>query len=99
MRGAPTRMNSSTAISAAVIAAALLGGCERPRSPAVRIAVGGAEQMIYLPATLAQQLGFYEAEGVREDFETLAAGGAKALQALLGGSGEVVCGCYDHTLP
>jgi NitT/TauT family transport system substrate-binding protein len=54
--------------------------------------------MIYLPATLAQQLGFYEAEGVRVDLENLAGGGAKALQALLGGSAEVVCGFYDHTL-
>src|SRR6476620_9695557 len=87
-------MNSSTAISAALLL--LVTGCGR-REPEIRIAVGGAEQLVYLPTTLAQQLGFYEAEGVRVKLESFP-GGAKALQALLGGSADVVSGFYDHTL-
>src|SRR5437899_13054152 len=89
-------MNSSRAGSAAAILL-LLAGCGRREASEIRLAVGGAEQLIYLPVTLAQQLGFYEAEGLRvriEDFP----GGAKALQALLSGSADVVCGFYEHTL-
>jgi len=88
-------MNSSTAISIALLV--LLTGCARRQAPEIRIAVGGAEQIVYLPTTLAQQLGFYEAEGVRVKLESFP-GGAKSLQALLGGSADVVSGFYDHTL-
>src|SRR6476660_4116518 len=91
----PTLMNSSTAISAALLL--WLNGCASRQTPEVRIAVGGAEQLVYLPTTLAQQLGFYEAEGVRVKLENFP-GGAKALQSLLGGSADVVSGFYDHTL-
>ena len=50
-------MNSSTAISAALLL--LLTGCASRQAPEIRIAVGGAEQLVYLPTTLAQQLGFW----------------------------------------
>jgi NitT/TauT family transport system substrate-binding protein len=63
----------------------------------VRIAIGGQTQLVYLPTTLAQELGFYREEGLDvelQDFE----GGAKALQALVGGSADVVSGFYDHTI-
>ena len=53
--------------------------------------------MIYLPTTLAQELGFYREEGLDVELQDLA-GGAKALQALLGGSADVVSGFYDHTI-
>jgi NitT/TauT family transport system substrate-binding protein len=63
----------------------------------VRIAIGGQAQLIYLPATLAQELGFYKDAGLNVrllDFP----GGAKALEALMGGSTDVVCGFFDHTI-
>src|SRR2546426_11618477 len=68
------RMNFSVALG--VVLAVVLGlpGCGRRDTEEVRIAIGGAEQMIYLPATLAQQLGYYEAEGVRVRVENLAGG-------------------------
>jgi NitT/TauT family transport system substrate-binding protein len=59
--------------------------------------VGGQTQLIYLPATLAQELGFYRDEGLDVELQDHA-GGAKALQALVGGSADVVCGFYDHTI-
>jgi NitT/TauT family transport system substrate-binding protein len=72
-----------------------------PRSashrPTVRISVGGQGQFLYLPTTLAQQLGFYRDEGVDVTIEDFA-GGSKALEALVGGSADVVCGFYDHTI-
>jgi NitT/TauT family transport system substrate-binding protein len=61
------------------------------------MAVGGRAQFIYLPATLAVELGFAHDEGLNvtlQDFE----GGSKSLESLLGGSSDVVCGFYDHTI-
>jgi NitT/TauT family transport system substrate-binding protein len=75
----------------------LLAGCGGHKAPEVRIAIGGQAQLIYLPATLAQELGFYKDTGLNVtllDFP----GGAKALEALMGGSTDVVCGFYDHTI-
>jgi NitT/TauT family transport system substrate-binding protein len=63
----------------------------------VRIAVGGQNQMVYLPTTLAQELGFYREEGIDAELQDFA-GGAKSLQALVGGSADVVSGFFDHTI-
>jgi NitT/TauT family transport system substrate-binding protein len=76
-----------------------ISSCASTESTAtrVRIAIGGQTLMVYLPTTLAQELGFYKAEGLDvelQDFE----GGAKALQAVVGGSADVVSGFYDHTI-
>ena len=78
---------------------ALLAGCGRNGSGGreVRLAVGGQAQLVYLPATLAAQLGYYCEAGLNvaiQDFP----GGAKSLEALLGGSVDVVSGFYDHTI-
>ena len=67
------------------------------RTRHVRIAIGGQNQMVYLPTTLAQELGFYREEGIDAELQDFA-GGAKALQALVGGSADVVSGFYDHTI-
>jgi len=75
----------------------LLAGCSGRKEAGVRIAIGGQAQLIYLPATLAQELGFYKEAGLDVtllDFP----GGAKSLEALMGGSTDVVCGFYDHTI-
>jgi NitT/TauT family transport system substrate-binding protein len=65
--------------------------------PRVRLAVGGQNQLVYLPTTLAQELGFYREEGLDIELQDHA-GGAKALQSLIGGSSDVVSGFYDHTI-
>ncbi len=73
-------------------------GCGSSRDEgSVRIAVGGQAQLVYLPTTLAQELGCYEQEGLRVTLQDFP-GGAKALEALLGGSADVVSGFYDHTI-
>jgi NitT/TauT family transport system substrate-binding protein len=78
---------------------ALAAACARkdPGRPHVRLAVGGQAQMVYLPTTLAQELGFYREEGIDVELQDFP-GGAKALQALVGGSADVVSGFYDHTI-
>jgi NitT/TauT family transport system substrate-binding protein len=68
-----------------------------PAATHVRIAIGGQNQLLYLPTTLAQQLGYYRAEGLDVELQDFA-GGSKALQALVGGSADVVSGFYDHTI-
>jgi NitT/TauT family transport system substrate-binding protein len=76
----------------------LLAGCASgPPREKVRLAVGGAAQIVYLPTTLAQQLGYYAEEGVEVEFQDYP-GGAKALQSMMGGSADVVSGFYDHTI-
>lgn len=53
--------------------------------------------MVYLATTLAQELGFYRDQGVEVELQDFQ-GGSKALQALIGGSADVVSGYYDHTI-
>ncbi|GAC1408999.1 MAG: ABC transporter substrate-binding protein [Burkholderiaceae bacterium] len=67
---------------------------EKPR---VSIAVGGKNLLYYLPLTIAEQLGYFRDEGLQVEISDFA-GGAKALQALIGGSADVVSGAYEHTI-
>jgi NitT/TauT family transport system substrate-binding protein len=84
------------ALVAFVVIAACAPRDENAR-PRVRLAIGGQNQMVYLPTTLARELGFYEEEGLDVELQDFA-GGSKALQALIGGSSDVVSGFYDHTI-
>lgn len=63
----------------------------------VVIGVGGQTLLTYLPTTLAQELGYYEEEGVEVELQDLQ-GGSKALTAMLGGSTDVTSGYYEHTI-
>ena len=74
-----------------------LAGCARKQTDSVRIAIGGQAQLIYLATTLADELGYYRDAGVAVSLIDFP-GGAKALEAVLGGSADVVCGFYDHTI-
>jgi NitT/TauT family transport system substrate-binding protein len=53
--------------------------------------------LVYLPTTLAERLGYYRDEGLNVELQDFP-GGAKALEALLGGSADVVSGFFDHTI-
>ena len=63
----------------------------------VAIAVGGKNLFYYLPLTIAEQLGYFKAEGLEVEISDFA-GGSKALQALIGGSADVVSGAFEHTI-
>ena len=84
-------------IVGAVLAALAGSGSAQVETPRLALAVGGQPLYIYLPLTLAQQLGYFKEAGVDLDIADVA-GGAKALEALLGGSAGVVCGFIDHTI-
>jgi NitT/TauT family transport system substrate-binding protein len=84
-------------ISAAAIAAPALLHAQALEKPKTTIAVGGKNLLYYLPLTIAEQLGYFKAEGLDitvVDF----AGGARALQAVVGGSADVVSGAFEHTV-
>lgn len=63
----------------------------------VSIAVGGKAAFYYLPLTIAEQLGYFKAEGLEVEISDFA-GGSRALQAVVGGSADVVSGAYEHTI-
>ena len=61
----------------------------------VTIAVGGGACLCYLPTMLAEQLGEYKKAGL--DVEVVDfKGGSQSLQAVMGGSADVVSGYFDH---
>jgi NitT/TauT family transport system substrate-binding protein len=63
----------------------------------LQIGVGGKPLFYYLPLTIAERNGYFKAEGL--DVEILDfPGGARALQALIGGSVDVVSGAFEHTI-
>jgi len=56
-----------------------------------------ASRLYYLPLTVTEAKGFFKEEGLNvtiQDFQ----GGSKSLQALMGGSVDVVTGAYEHTI-
>ncbi|EJL88092.1 ABC-type nitrate/sulfonate/bicarbonate transport system, periplasmic component [Herbaspirillum sp. CF444] len=65
--------------------------------PKISIAVGGKNLIYHLPLTIAEQLGYFKNEGLQVEISDFA-GGAKALQAMVGGSADVVSGAYEHTI-
>jgi len=65
--------------------------------PKLTIAVGGKNLLYYLPLTIAESLGYFKAEGLEVTIVDFA-GGSRALQAVVGGSADVVSGAFEHTL-
>ena len=63
----------------------------------IRIMVGGVEKQIYLPAKLAEQLGYFKDEGLDVELLTEPAG-VSAEDELLAGAVQAVVGFYDHTI-
>jgi NitT/TauT family transport system substrate-binding protein len=63
----------------------------------VTLGVGGKTSLYYLPLTICERLGYFKEQGLDvtvNDFR----GGAQSLQALVGGSVDVVTGAYEHTI-
>lgn len=72
-------------------------GHRGPEKEKVMLAVGGKVGILYLPLTVVERKGFFKEEGLKVEIQDVQ-GGAKALQALIGGSADVVMGGYDHTI-
>ena len=63
----------------------------------MHLGVGGKTSLYYLPLTVTERLGYFKEAGLDVEISDFQ-GGAKSLQALMGGSVEVVTGSYDHTI-
>ncbi len=70
------------------------GKIEKPK---VSLAVGGKAAFYYLPLTIAERLGYFKDEGLEPEISDFA-GGSKALQAVVGGSADVVSGAWENTI-
>jgi len=84
-------------LGATALAAPALLGAQSVERPRLTIAVGGKNLLYYLPLTIAESLGYFKAEGLDVTIVDFA-GGSKALQAVVGGSADVVSGAFEHTL-
>jgi NitT/TauT family transport system substrate-binding protein len=80
-----------------VLSAVTLVATAAPEKREITIAVGGKAALYYLPLTIAERLGYFRDEGLSVEILDFP-GGAKSLQAMVGGSADVVSGGYDHTI-
>ena len=91
------RMIRALAALLAGIAIAAGAGAQAPEKKKITIAVGGKTLFYYLPLTVAERKGYFKDEGLEVEIPDFA-GGARALQALVGGSADMVSGAYEHTI-
>ncbi|MER7154170.1 ABC transporter substrate-binding protein [Streptomyces lydicus] len=99
-----THLKLVTATAATMLALTTLtacggssGGAADAKDGKVKIMVGGLDKVIYLPARLTQQLGYFEDEGLHVTLLTEPAG-VQATTSLISGDVQGVVGFYDHTL-
>jgi NitT/TauT family transport system substrate-binding protein len=99
-------VRKTLAVAGAMVAAAALaagcggnngGGSTAGGTTTVKLMVGGLDKQIYLPAMLAQRLGYYKEQGLKVELSDEPAG-VEAADQLLAGKVDGVIGFYDHTL-
>ena len=89
------KTNKHAMLTASALAATLMIAGPVSAADKVSIMVGGYEKQIYLPAKLAEGLGYFKAEGL--DVELLNEGaGVDAENEMLAGAVQGVVGFYDH---
>ena len=93
----PTRRATLGLLAGAALAAGGPARAQTLEKTAVKLGVGGKALLYYLPLTIAERKGFFTEQGLDVEINDFA-GGAKSLQALVGGSVDVVTGAYEHTI-
>ena len=83
--------------AAAAIATAGPAFSQTLEKKSVTLGVGGKALLYYLPLTIAERKGYFKEQGLDVEISDFA-GGARSLQALVGGSIDVVTGAYEHTI-
>src|ERR1700716_113631 len=79
------------------LSAAIFAAQAQIEKPEVHIAVGGKTALYYLPLTITERLGYFKDEGLTVRISDFA-GGTRSLEAVVGGSADVVAGAYEHTI-
>jgi NitT/TauT family transport system substrate-binding protein len=90
------RILKLAAIAIALISAAA-ANAQALEKKSLTLAVGGKNLFYYLPLTIAERKGYFKSEGLEVEIVDFP-GGAKALQAMVGGSADIVSGAYEHTI-
>src|SRR5918997_2950271 len=80
------------------LALAALAQAQQIEKRDVHIAVGGKSALYYLPLVLTERLGYFKDEGLTNFRISDFAGGTRSLEAVVGGSADVVSGAYEHTI-
>jgi len=73
------------------------GGAEGASNEKIAIMVGGLEKLIYLPAELAERLGYFRDAGLNVELMSTPSG-VEAENELLAGAVQGTVGFYDHTI-
>jgi sulfonate transport system substrate-binding protein len=89
------KIAAAFAIAVGVLAPSLSASAQTAQT--VSVAIGGRGLVTYLPLTLADQLGYFKDAGINVQINDFA-GGAKSIEALVGGSADIAIGAYEHTL-
>jgi len=79
-----------------LLALALLAGPAAAGEP-ITLMVGGIDKIIYLPVKLAEQLGYFQDEGLEVQLRSEYSGG-QGVDELLVGAAQGVVGFYDHVI-
>ena len=98
----PTKLSrrtfaAGTALGAASLALPTLRAQNKLEKSKIALAVGGKAAFYYLPLTISEQLGFFKAGGLDVEISDFAEG-ARALQAVVGGSADICSGAFEHTI-
>jgi NitT/TauT family transport system substrate-binding protein len=91
------RLLKSAAAFAAALFLAASAHAQSPERKDVKLGVGGANSLYYLPLALADKLGYFKEQGLNVEINDFK-GGSQSLNALVAGSADVVTGAYEHTL-
>jgi NitT/TauT family transport system substrate-binding protein len=70
---------------------------QAPERKDIKLGVGGAPALYYLPLAVTERLGYFKEQGLNVEISDFK-GGSQSLTALVGGSANVVTGAYEHTI-
>ena len=88
-------------VAAAILAAGFHTTATRAQAKLEKIrltlAVDGEAALYHLPLTIADQLGYFKAEGLEVDISDLV-GGARSPQAMPGSTADVFAGAFENTI-
>ena len=86
------------------LASAVASGCLQPAFALSRtektkltLAVAGKVSLYYLPLVVAEQQGFFEAEGIQLEIVDFPSA-LRVQQALASGNADVACGAFEHVI-
>jgi NitT/TauT family transport system substrate-binding protein len=91
------RLIRAALAGSAVLGLPMIGRAQAVEKPRLTLAVGGKNLLYYLPLTIAETQGYLKSEGLDVTIADFA-GGSRALQALVGGSADIVSGAFEHTI-